>query len=93
MYWAGHAGWGAGAWIAMALLMVAFWAAVAWIIVVLVRRDRSPGAPPGPPPAAPPPAPQGGGTTALTILDERFARGELDEDEYRRRRAVLTGGP
>ncbi len=93
MYWAGHAGWGAGAWIVMALLMVAFWAAVAWIIVVLVRRDRPAGGPPGPPPGAPPPVPQGSGTAALAILDERFARGELDEDEYRRRRAVLTGGP
>ncbi|MDG4758493.1 SHOCT domain-containing protein [Micromonospora sp. WMMD710] len=25
-----------------------------------------------------------------TVLDERFARGEIDEDEYRRRRHVLS---
>ncbi len=28
---------------------------------------------------------------ALKVLDERFARGEIDEDEYRRRRDVLLG--
>lgn len=26
----------------------------------------------------------------LQILDERFARGEIDEDEYRKRKATLT---
>jgi putative membrane protein len=29
------------------------------------------------------------GTAARRILDERFARGEIDEDEYRRRRDAL----
>ena len=28
---------------------------------------------------------------AEEILDERFARGEIDEDEYRRRRDALRG--
>ncbi|WP_369784643.1 SHOCT domain-containing protein [Saccharomonospora xinjiangensis] len=32
-------------------------------------------------------SPQGG--DARRILDERFARGEIDEEEYRRRRAEL----
>ncbi|AXO32892.1 SHOCT domain-containing protein [Micromonospora chalcea] len=31
-----------------------------------------------------------GPTTARRILDERYARGEIDEDEYRRRRAGLA---
>ena len=31
-----------------------------------------------------------GPTAARRILDERYARGEIDEDEYRRRRAGLT---
>ena len=44
------------------------------LVVVLLRR------------APQPPMPGG---TARRILDERFARGELDEEEYRRRRAVL----
>lgn len=30
-----------------------------------------------------------GGSAARQILDERFARGEIDEDEYRRRRGQL----
>jgi putative membrane protein len=30
---------------------------------------------------------------ARSILDERFARGEIDEDEYRRRRILLDGAP
>ncbi len=29
---------------------------------------------------------------ALDILDERFARGELDQQEYEERRRILTGG-
>ena len=29
------------------------------------------------------------GGEARRILDERFARGEIDEEEYRRRRAIL----
>lgn len=28
---------------------------------------------------------------ARRILDERFARGEIDEEEYQRRRSVLEG--
>jgi putative membrane protein len=30
---------------------------------------------------------------ALTVLRARFARGEIDEDEYRARRATLTTNP
>ncbi len=30
------------------------------------------------------------GSSARQILDERFARGEIDEDDYRRRRAQLS---
>ncbi len=31
--------------------------------------------------------------SARAILDERFARGEIDVDEYTSRRALLDGGP
>ena len=33
----------------------------------------------------------GQGTTPLQVLDERLARGEIDVDEYRRRREILVG--
>ncbi|MER6535843.1 SHOCT domain-containing protein [Streptomyces sp. 900105755] len=36
-----------------------------------------------------PPAPRSVGSAARRILDERQARGEIDEDEYRRRRSLL----
>jgi len=32
------------------------------------------------------------GDRALDILDERFARGEIDQQEYEERRRTLTGG-
>ncbi|QRP42775.1 SHOCT domain-containing protein [Amycolatopsis sp. FDAARGOS 1241] len=40
---------------------------------------------------APPDEQPGGGavSSARRILDERFARGEIDDEEYRRRRAGL----
>ena len=33
----------------------------------------------------------GGQTSALGILNERFARGEIDEEEYQARKKVLEG--
>ncbi len=47
---------------------------------------RRPG-PSGPTPPAPP------STTAMTLLQERFARGEIGEAEFRHRRSVLQGDP
>ena len=32
-------------------------------------------------------------TEASRILDERFARGEIDDEEYQRRKALLGRGP
>ncbi|HEY5186981.1 MAG TPA: SHOCT domain-containing protein [Actinomycetes bacterium] len=44
-------------------------------------------------PVGGPAAPTGKGSSARVILDERFARGEIDEEEYRRRRTLMEGGP
>jgi putative membrane protein len=74
-------GWGPGAWVAMAFVMIVFWGAVVAAIVFAVRATHN--APTGP--AAPP------GPDALRILDERFARGEIEADEYQRRRDLLRG--
>jgi putative membrane protein len=35
----------------------------------------------------------GGGDDALRILEERFARGEIDREEFEGRRRTLRGGP
>jgi putative membrane protein len=77
-----------GQWVLMIVAMVVFWGALAWIIVTLVRHR---GAPPSsattsPGPAAAPPSSDG-----LQILNERLARGDIDEDEYTRRRSLIEG--
>ena len=93
MYW--HDGMGFGGWWVMGIGMLFFWAVVIAVIVLLVRwaaggRTRE---------ALPPTAHttgQGPGTPlpdqAQRILDERFARGEIDVEEYRLRREVLHRG-
>ncbi len=75
---------GVAAWIAMTLAFIVFWALVVAVIVAVVRPDRSHEIPASP--TAPPP---GRASEAEHILDERFARGEIDADEYRHRRDLL----
>lgn len=79
MYWTDHdpSGWG---WLAMTVGMVVFWGLLITLAVVLVRALNRPA---GPDPGQRP--------TPEQLLAERFARGEIDEDEYRRRLATLTG--
>jgi putative membrane protein len=74
----GNQGWGLGMWIVMAVAMVIFWAIVVFGIVALVRHfghthDQPSGTPPG----------------AEAILRERLARGEIDEEEFRKTLAAL----
>ena len=79
MYHWHDGGWGPGTWIAMGLMMLVFWGVVAFLVVYAVRSlgRRTPDS--GTPPSDP----------ALRILDERFARGEIDADEYNQRRELL----
>jgi putative membrane protein len=65
--------WGDGWWWWMPVGMVVFWGLVAVVIVLVVRALA---------PARTKPDPRG-------MLDERYARGEIDDEEYRRRRASL----
>jgi len=62
-----------GWWWLMAPVMIAFWALVIWGVVTLVRGSER----------------TGGERRAEDILAERFASGELDEAEYRRRRDIV----
>jgi putative membrane protein len=88
MYWygSGMSGWG---YALMTISMVLFWGAVIFGIVMLVRyfgRSGQPSAEPRPPQSAESPQ------SPEQLLAERFARGEIDEEEYRQRLAVLQGG-
>jgi putative membrane protein len=74
-------GWGAGGWLLMSLLMLAFWAAVIVGVIWLVRTTSGST-------SVSPPSPDTQ-QTARGILDERFARGEITEEEYTRRRELL----
>jgi putative membrane protein len=87
MYWYGHGmdGWGFGL---MAFSFLLFWALVVVAIVLLVRyfgrSGHRSGSFPPPGPYGPPP-----GNPAEQLLAERFARGEIDEEEYQRRLNTL----
>ncbi|MHB1612766.1 MAG: SHOCT domain-containing protein [Actinomycetes bacterium] len=75
-------GWGWGGWVFMAVMMVLFWSAIITGVVMFVRysRERT---------GAQPPTPTEGNDRARQVLDERFARGEIDADEYTKRRDML----
>lgn len=75
----GHMGYGWGGMIFAPLMMIAFIAVAVAIVVLLVRWLGS-GHTTGPGSA---------GKTAIDILEERYARGEIDKDEFLERRRVL----
>ena len=77
MGWGG--GWGWGGWLAMSLMMLVFWGLLIAGVVALIRSARR----------EPPDSSQDG--DARRLLDERFARGEIDEQDYARRRDLLAG--
>lgn len=77
-----HMGGGWGWWMLVGWLwMLAFWALVIWAVVYLTRR------------LAGPPERPAANRTALEILEERYARGELTDDEFERaRQRILRSG-
>jgi len=83
-YGYGNGGGHWGLWILMIVAILVFWGALAWIIVTLLRQR---GGHPDPRPVAP----SGTSPDPLRILDERLARGEIEEEEYKRRRDLIKG--
>jgi Predicted membrane protein (DUF2078). len=81
MGWGNHMdNWGAGWWILMAFMMVAFWGLVivgiVWLIRTLMAERHG-----------------HGGASPIELLDRRLASGEISPEEYHERRAVLRGEP
>lgn len=73
------------------LLFVIFVAAVVWIVVSSLDHRGHHHGPGCEVPGPGRPAHRGPDDDPMAILDRRFARGEIDEDEYLRRRKVLRG--
>ena len=77
---------GPGSWgIFMLLLMVLFWGLLVWGIVASVRHYSNARAGQLPPHRA-------ASSAALDELRLRYAKGEIDDDEFERRRANLEKG-
>ncbi|MEU6091384.1 SHOCT domain-containing protein [Streptomyces sp. NPDC047085] len=89
MFWYGH-GVNCWGWFAMSVGTVLFWALIITLGVLLFRALARPGPPDG-----------GHGTWRQTppdggpeqILAERYARGEIDDEEYHRRLTTLRRPP
>ncbi|MEU4842068.1 SHOCT domain-containing protein [Nocardia testacea] len=77
MGWAGDVGW--AGWTVMAVGMLAFWTVVIYLVATLLGPDRGAARPRDSDP--------------LRLLESRFARGDIDADEFVARRQVLTQRP
>ena len=76
----GNSGWSAGDWVAMSAMMIVFWGGLIALAVWVVRSVR-------------PDRGQAPAERADALLAERFARGEIDGEEFTRSRELLrTGG-
>jgi putative membrane protein len=83
--------WGWGTWLGMGLMMTVLTVLLVAAVVLLVRTTTGPqqttSLPPGSTGDSPP------GSEAQRVLDERLARGDIDEREYRARRDLIRGHP
>lgn len=75
--------------VAAAVLALAIVALLVLTIVMLVRNIRLAGKMQNKAPQQELASPTSGDTTALRILDERFAKGEINEEEYMRKKEML----
>jgi putative membrane protein len=81
MMWWGDGDWSIGSWLVMSLMMLTFWGLLAGLIVALVRGRSQPRDTSG--------AHHQSSHRPEDVLADRFARGEIDEEEFTRRRSVL----
>jgi putative membrane protein len=79
MYWNGD--WNGWAWFVMGLSMLVFWGLIAFAIWLVLRGFATANSTR---PAAP-------GPSAEETLRQRYAAGELDDEEFNRRLRVLRG--
>lgn len=77
MYWT-DGSWGWGGWIVMVLSMAVFWGLLVWVAVAFARAASGGDG-----------SPRSDATTAQDLLASRFARGEIDEEEYRSRSEAI----
>ena len=81
--------WGWGTWLGMGLMMTVLTVLVVAAVVLAVRATIGPQKTTTTPPGTPPDTPRD--SEAQQVLDERFARGDIDEGEYVARRDLLRG--
>lgn len=79
-----HRGYGSEVWwegMLVVLLWVALTALVVWLILSMLNRTR--------------PSSESGEARSqpIQLLEERYARGEIDDEEFQRRRTILQGSP
>ncbi len=70
--------WGADGWSWAwgVLMMIGFWALILLVAWAVIRGTSRP-------------EPKERGRDAMDVLEERFARGEIDEEEFENRRRIL----
>jgi putative membrane protein len=95
MWWWDGDHMGVGGWVGMGLMLV-FWIAVivgiAYLVRYLAGRSAEDRRQEGPPyqQAPGPQGPEGGKSEALRILEERYARGDIDREEFLKRKADIS---
>ena len=80
-----HPGWSAGDWLVMSMMMLIFLGVLTALAVWLARSVGGSNRPPQ--------SELSSTVRADEVLAERYARGEIDEDEFRRRHGLLHGSP
>lgn len=83
MWHDGGIGW--GGWVVMTIMMLVFWALLIFGGIALWQATRRGATGTDRPP-------RDERNDALQLLDERFARGEIDVDDYQQRRELLRTG-